>query len=82
MITLTGDGDTLQPLELAAVIHWEAFPKVGNEAGPERHVVVHDDAIVDVNKYPEDELVLRIGEETRVDGRTNETPRDQESGEA
>ena len=74
MVTLTSDSDAQEPLELAAVIHRKALPELGDETGPKGGIVVDYEAVVDVDQDPEDELVLCVGEEARVDGRANKTP--------
>ena len=74
MVTLTGDGNAQKPLKFAAVIHWETLPKVGHEAGTKRFVVLYNEAVVNVNQNPKNELVLCIGEEARVDSGTHKTP--------
>ena len=54
MLTLAGDGNAQEPLELAAVIYRETLSEIVHETGAKGGVIFYDEAVVNVNQNPED----------------------------
>ena len=54
MLTLAGDGNAQEPLELTAVnIYREALSEIVHETGAKGGVIFYDEAVVNVNQNPE-----------------------------